>query len=766
MSMLTPAPATTTSPVLRLAVPSPLRRLFDYLPPQAMPDDVARRLQPGIRIRVNFGNRELVGVLISVAQSSALPLSKLKPAMAVLDSEPILPPTMMRLFEWAVSYYQHPPGEVFMNMLPALLRRGDAPVHEAVLQWRLSEAGLQLTSDALKRAPRQREIVEFLREHGELDRESLTELGISAAALRTLEQGALVCTVARPAHEMAIASATTAESSHPLNAEQQAAVGSITSAAGFETLLLDGVTGSGKTEVYMQAIGQVLQQGRQAIVLVPEISLTPQTIQRFRKRFRCRIAVMHSRLTDSERLQAWLQTRDGIAPILIGTRSAIFTPQARPGIIIVDEEHDSSFKQQDGFRYSARDLAVVRARTEGIPVVLGSATPSLESLHNALSGRYRHLRLTRRAGDAERPRLRLLDTSMEPLQEGFSARLLQDMREHLARGNQVLVFINRRGFAPTLQCADCGWVAECSHCDARFTLHKTPPHLRCHHCDTRRPVDRHCPGCRSRHLQALGLGTERSEQFLAAAFPDVTVLRVDRDSTRRKDGFNVMLNEVHQGKPCILVGTQMLAKGHHFPAVTLVAVLDADGGLFSADFRGQEHTAQLLIQVAGRSGRAGLPGEVVIQTRHAAHPTLQALVTEGYEHFARSVLQERHVAEMPPFSFLALLRAEAADFYKVELFLEEARHCAEALLPADALGAQQTSVQLTSVQLPSGVRLLGPLPAPMERRAGRYRMQLQLQADQRKSLQLLLGRLAPTLEALRSARAVRWSIDVDPVDMI
>ena len=754
MSMPTPDPATITAPVLRLAVPSPLRRLFDYLPPQGLPDDVARRLQPGVRIRVNFGNRELVGVLISVAESSAVPLDKLKSAMAVLDGEPLLPPAMMRLFEWAVSYYQHPPGEVFMHMLPALLRRGDAPEHEAVPQWRLSETGLQLTTKDLQRAPRQREIVDFLREHGELDRNSLTELGISAGALRALEQAGLVCTVSRPAHEQVIMTAG-AEQPQPLNTEQHAAVCAITAAAGFEALLLDGVTGSGKTEVYMQVIDEVLQQGKQAIVLVPEISLTPQTIQRFRKRFRCRIAVMHSRLTDSERLQAWLQTRDGIAPILIGTRSAIFTPQARPGIIIVDEEHDSSFKQQDGFRYSARDLAVVRARTENIPVVLGSATPSLESLHNALSGRYRHLRLTRRAGDAERPRLRLLDTSMEPLQEGFSARLLQDIREHLERGNQVLVFINRRGFAPTLQCGDCGWVAECIHCDARLTLHRTPPHLRCHHCDSRRAVDRHCPGCRSRNLQALGLGTERSEQFLSSIFPDVAVLRVDRDSTRRKDRFSVMLNEVHQGKPCILVGTQMLAKGHHFPAVTLVAVLDADAGLFSADFRGQEHTAQLLVQVAGRSGRAGLPGEVVIQTRHAAHPTLQALVREGYEDFARNVLQERHTAGMPPFSFLALLRAEAADFHKVELFLEEARRCAEALLPPLTPGTEASTV-----------RLLGPLPSPMERRAGRYRLQLQLQADQRKPLQVLLGRLAPTLEGLRTARSVRWSLDVDPVDMI
>lgn len=760
MSTSTSSISTSIPTVLRLAVPSPLRRLFDYLPPTGMDASTARALQPGIRVRVNFRNRELVGVLIVVTQSSSMPLSKLKPALAVLDSEPILPRPMMQLFEWATTYYQHPPGEVFMNMLPALLRRGEPPLHEASLRWCLSESGLQLGAGDLKRAPRQREIVEFLQEHTELDRESLTELAISPGALRALEQAGLVKTVTRPAHEYVVYSNAPIEESHPLNGEQQAAVDAIATIRGFDCLLLDGVTGSGKTEVYMQAIDRVLQLGKQAILLVPEISLTPQTIQRFRRRFRCRIAVMHSRLTDSERLQAWLQVRDGIAQILIGTRSAIFTPLAHPGIIIVDEEHDSSFKQQDGFRYSARDLAVVRARIEGIPVVLGSATPSLESLHNALSRRYQHLHLTMRAGDAERPRLRLLDTSMEALQQGFSGQLLQLIREHLGRGSQVLVFINRRGFAPTLQCADCGWVAECSHCDARLTLHKTPPHLRCHHCDLRRPVDRHCPGCQSRQLQALGLGTERSEEFLSSAFPDVRVLRVDRDTTRRKDGLSVMLDEVHQGKPCILVGTQMLAKGHHFPTVTLVAVLDADAGLFSADFRGQEHTAQLLMQVAGRSGRAGLPGEVIIQTRHAGHPTLRALVADGYEQFARSVLQERSVAEMPPFSFLALLRAEATDVHKVELFLEEARHCAESLLSGNS---RNSSLDLSGQ---SPVRLLGPLPAPMERRAGRFRMQLQMQTSQRKSLQTLLGRLAPTLESLRSARSVRWSIDIDPIDMI
>ena len=515
--------------------------------------------------------------------------------------------------------------------------------------------------------------------------------------------------------------------------------------------MLDGVTGSGKTEVYLQIIATVLARGQQALVLVPEISLTPQTIGRFRRRFQCRIAVLHSGLTDTERLHAWLDARDGVAQIIIGTRSALFTPMARPGVLIVDEEHDGSFKQQDGFRYSARDLAVVRARRENICIVLGSATPSLESLYNVRGGRYTHLPLTERAGLAAQPSLHLVDTTQEQVQEGFSGPLLSRIGSHLQAGNQVLVFLNRRGFAPTLQCGDCGWISECAHCDARMTLHKTTPHLRCHHCDSRRPIDRHCPLCKSRNLQALGLGTERSQVWLQGLFPDTRVLRIDRDTTRRKNELDVLLNEVHQGGPCILIGTQMLAKGHHFPRVTLVAVLDADAGLFSADFRGQEHTAQLLMQVAGRSGREGMPGEVLIQTRHASHPTLQTLVREGYGHFARVLLEERRLAGMPPYSALALIRAEAEDYRAPESFLALVRTLAEARLRETA---------------ESGITLMGPLPAPMEKRAGKFRAQLQISAQQRPLLQQLLAGLCPQIEALREARSVRWSVDVDPQDMI
>ncbi len=751
------SPAAPSSPpvILRFAVPSPLRRLFDYLPPVGMSAAAAAALPPGIRIAVPFGPRTLVGVLVSVHAQSSVPSEKLKQTLHCIDDTPLVPPALLDLFLWAAQYYQHPPGDALQSMLPALLRQ-DRPAARAPRRvWRLSDAGRELPEEALRRAPRQREIVDYLSEHGELDKLSLIETEMSVAALNALISAGLVCTHDETDTRAAApvgGPTQSREAPLALNERQRVAVHTVVAAlGGFGCFLLDGVTGSGKTEVYLQIIEAVLRDGKQALVLVPEISLTPQTIGRFRRRFQCRIAVLHSGLTDTERLQAWLDARDGHARIIIGTRSALFTPMAQPGVLIVDEEHDSSFKQQDGLRYSARDLAVVRGRREELCVVLGSATPSLESLHNVACGRYTHLLLTERAGQAAQPALHLVDTTQELVQEGFSGPLLSRMQAHLQAGNQVLVFLNRRGFAPTLQCADCGWVSECAHCDARMTLHRTTPHLRCHHCDARRPVDRHCPQCKSRNLQALGLGTERLQAWLQALYPQTRVLRIDRDTTRRKNELDVLLNEVHQGGPCVLIGTQMLAKGHHFPRVTLVGVLDADAGLFSADFRGQEHTAQLLMQVAGRSGREGMPGEVLIQTRHAAHPTLQTLVRDGYGHFARLLLQERQLAGMPPCTALALIRAESEDYRAPESFLALVRQMAETL---------------TGQASGHGVTLMGPLPSPMEKRAGKFRAQLQISAPQRPALQQLLTQLCPQVESLREARTVRWSVDVDPQDML
>jgi primosomal protein N' (replication factor Y) len=513
----------------------------------------------------------------------------------------------------------------------------------------------------------------------------------------------------------------------------------------FRSFLLEGVTGSGKTEVYLHLIERVLAQGGQVLVLVPEIGLTPQLVARFRARFDVPLALLHSGLTDRERLAAWLAARSGSAPIVLGTRSAIFTPLARPGLLIVDEEHDASLKQQDGFRYSARDLAVWRAHQLAVPVLLGSATPSLESLYNVEQRRYQPLLLPERTGHAELPEYRLIDVRHLSLEDGLSQPLLTRIGQHLAAAGQVLLFLNRRGFAPTLMCYECDWVAECPRCDARLTWHQSDGRLHCHHCGNQRPVDLRCPQCGSPELHPQGQGTERVEQALAAHFPAAERLRIDRDTTRRKGALDRLLEQARTGQRQILLGTQMLAKGHHFPNVTLVGILDADHGLFSTDFRASERMAQLIVQVAGRAGRQDRPGEVLIQTAHPDHPLLATLVTQGYPAFAAAALAERKAACLPPVTSLALLRAESTT----------------ASAPIDFLAAVAQQIRETR---PAGVEVWGPVPAGMERRAGRWRAQLLLQSAQRGDLQPLLAGLVRALEQRPAARRVRWSVDVDPAD--
>jgi primosomal protein N' (replication factor Y) len=730
--------------ILRVAIPSPLRRRFDYLPPHDVdPGD----LIPGQRLRVPFGRNRSVGVLLEVVTETDIDPKRLKPAAELLDPQPALSADILELARWAAQYYHHPIGEVLATALPVLLRHGEPIRAQGVRRWRLSAAGRGLDAEALKRAPRQAAVHALLMAHPEgLGREQLAEQpGDWASALKAMTEKGWVETEEQPLLTMPTAERDTPP---PLNPAQAAAVDAVAGALdGFQPFLLHGVTGSGKTEVYLQLIARVLGQGRQALVLVPEIGLTPQLVERFRRRLHVPLAILHSGLTDRERLNAWIAARDGDAPVVIGTRSAVFTPLARPGLFIVDEEHDLSFKQHEGFRYSARDLTLMRARSAGIPVLLASATPSLESLHNTRQGRYQLLELPERAGAARHPHMQLADMRGQFLEDGLSQTLLKRMGEHLERGHQVLLFLNRRGYAPTLLCHDCGWVGECERCDAHLTLHQGQRRLRCHHCGAERPLPETCPACGSVDLRAVGQGTERMEVALERHFPDVGIVRIDRDSTRRKGAMESKLERIHSGDARILIGTQMLAKGHDFPDVTLVGVVDTDQGLFSADFRAPERLAQLVLQVAGRAGRADKPGEVLIQTHHPDHPLLQQLVGQDYLAFADAALAERQDAGLPPFSSLALLRAEAPDRDAPGRFLEEAAALArEADLP--------------------GVELFGPVSAPMERRQGRYRAQLLLQAAARADLHRLLGPWTPRLEQLKSARKVRWSLDVDPLDMM
>ncbi|MDA1106790.1 MAG: primosomal protein N' [Proteobacteria bacterium] len=660
--------------VLHVAVPSPLRRSFDYLLPRGYD---AARLVPGMRVKVPFGRTQTVGVVLEVAAQSRVERARLKPVLEVLDEEPLLSAELLALLTWASDYYHHPIGEVVAAALPTALRQG--------------------------RTPR-----------------------VRAAAVAPVS--------------------LIAEAPPPLHPAQEQAVEAVAAAQGFQAFLLEGITGSGKTEVYLRLIERVIAAGQQALVLVPEIALTPQLMARFMQRFSVPVALLHSGLNDGERLHAWRTARSGQAPIVIGTRSAVFTPLARPGLIVIDEEHDLSFKQQEGFRYHARDVAIMRAQRAGVPVLLGSATPSLESLYNVREGRYRRLALPERAGGAQAPQVTVLDMRSTPTEGRVSRPLLALLDATLKRSEQALMFLNRRGYAPTLICKECHWVASCARCDTRMVLYQRAQRLLCHHCGAQRAAETVCPACHSLALYALGHGTERVEETLTRHFPAAAVARMDRDTTRAKGALHALIDDVHAGRSHILVGTQMLAKGHHFPQVTLVGILDADQGLFGVDFRAPERMAQLIVQVMGRAGRGDIAGQVVIQTHHPEHPLLRLLLTRGYGAFAEAALEERAEAGLPPYSALALLRAEAVDAQAPLAFLEAA--CAL---------AQEAGV--------AEVQLLGPVNAPLERRAGRHRAQLLLQSTRRADLHRLLATCLPQWESLKLARRVRWSLDVDPMEM-
>ena len=721
--------------ILRVALPVPLPREFDYLPPAgqaAGPDWL------GCRVRVPFGRGggEQVGVVVGTGPASGDP-DALKAAHERLDAQALLHGELFESLRWVAAYYHAPLGEVIATALPAALRAGQPLPDTRRHGWAATPAGQEAAAQPGRDGRPRRlllDLCEGPRDEDDLDHRSP---GWRTAARALADRGL----AERVVMEGAVAP-------RPVDAPsptpgQAAAIGAVRAGEGFRAVLLEGVTGSGKTEVYLQAIADCLAAGRQALVLVPEIGLTPQTLSRFRARLGVPVLAFHSGLGDGERARAWADMASGRARVLVGTRSAVFCPLPEAGLLVVDEEHDGSYKQQDGVRYHARDLALVRGSKLGVPVLLGSATPSLESLHNALSGRYQHLRLGERAGGARPPAVRVIDVRKRPLRDGLSEALLEAVGACLARGEQALVFKNRRGYAPVLICHDCGWSAHCARCDAAMTVHAGGRRLICHHCGARATPPNACPDCASLALQPQGAGTERLEQALAARFPEACLVRVDRETTRRRDALEKHLARLGDG-PGILVGTQILAKGHDLPRLTLVAVVGVDEGLFSADFRAGEKLAQLLIQVAGRAGRAQLAGEVVLQTHHPDHPLLGTLLNGGYPAVAALQLAEREAAAFPPYAHLALLRAEATTEADVQGFLHEAHAAFEAR---------------------EGVHANGPMPAPMARRAGKARGQLLVDASQRNALHAALRDWLPALRALKSARRVRWSLDVDPTDL-
>ncbi len=727
--------------IAQIAIPSPLHRVFDYRWPDESP------IVAGLRVKVPFGRRTVVGIVVASASSTEVPAGKLKRVTRVLDAEPLIPADLFKLLEWASAYYHHPLGEVMSGALPVALRKGAAAELQRIEMYCVGPA---CPGDiANSRAPVQAALMMAIQESGaggiEATRLASVSRGWRASMKPLLAKGWVE---RRDVEDLPLN--TSVEKGQELLPEQQKALDAVAAGFGsFNCHLLNGVTGSGKTEVYLQLIERLGKQGLQSLVLVPEISLTPQLLNRFSRRLSGCIVTLHSALSDNERMQNWLLASTGKADVVIGTRSAIFTALPRLGMIVIDEEHDGSLKQQDGFRYHARDLAMMRARERSVPVLLGTATPSFESLNNVRNGRYQQLRLTRRAGDAQAPEIALLDIRRRALTEGLSDRLLDHIKAHLDDDGQILIFINRRGFAPTLLCNDCGACADCQRCDSHMTVHERLNRLRCHHCGAERPIPLGCESCGSERLDRVGHGTERIEKVLQEQFPEIMVARIDRDSTRRKGALQQYLQDATSGRARILVGTQMLAKGHHFPGVTLVGILDADRGLFGTDFRALEQMGQLILQVAGRAGREKRRGTVLVQTRNPDNHLLQTLVLGGYDEFAATALADRESAGLPPFSYVALVRAEAAQREAPHEFLSRVAH---------VLRMHHRTVA------DKDLAWFGPVPAPMERLGGRFRAQLMVQSSHRAVLNHALRVVVANFENAAESRKTRWSIDVDPVD--
>lgn len=736
---------------IQVAIPSPLRQLFDYLPPKYC---TIEQLKAGVRVTVPFGHRTLTAIIVGHSNSASVPLDKLKPIFSILDAEPVVDPSILTLCQWAARYYHHSLGDTLIHAIPKVLREGKTPskkqIEHCTLVHHLDDALINVTKNAHK----QRLAIEYLAAQPQQSCNSATlaAQNISRATLTALEKKGLITQQQQIIEPIPFTTIQPFLNSTPLtlNDSQQLSLEAIVEVMHeqqYRTFLLDGITGSGKTEVYLQAIEAAIRAGKQSLVLIPEIGLTPQTIRRFRDRFTVPVVCLHSGLNDTERLQGWLDCANSSAAILIATRSGVFTPLPQLGLVIVDEEHDSSYKQQDSLRYNARDLAIYRGHQSQCPVILGSATPSLESYHNAQQGKFSLLELRYRAASAKPPAIKLVDIRQQNSQCGLTENALQQILLQLQQEHQVMIFLNRRGYAPSMICHDCGQSIDCLNCDACMTLHRTPPHLHCHHCDMQQAIPLQCAHCHSHNLQPVGQGTEQIEQLLNHYFAAYPVIRIDRDSTSRKNAMDQLLAPVLAGEPCLLLGTQMLAKGHHFPNVTLVVIVNADSGLFSGDFRGIERIGQLITQVSGRAGRGEKAGSVLIQTHNPQHLLLQQLATQPYRHFLAQVLQDRRLLHLPPFTHMALFRTESFLASEGERLLSELR--------------QQFNEEAQN----SGVWFLGPLPAPMERRQNRFRYHLMVQSYHRNQLHLLLNKVVAQLASTRFTTALRWQLDVDPQDM-
>jgi primosomal protein N' (replication factor Y) (superfamily II helicase) len=730
--------------IVRVGLDVPLDKLFDYR------CDDAREADIGARVLVPFGKRNAVGVILDVADSSTLVPARIKPVTRILREAPGFSAHDIELMRFAAEYYHHPLGAIAISALPAGLRRVRKQPAATLMHYGVTEIGATVALDSLsKRALTLRRLLALFQSEQALTQDAIracapTALSVLKQLLRlgyvALREGSL-----RSVLPLGPKVAQAPMQGPPPTPDQAAAVAALCAdLTAFKPHLLLGVTGSGKTEVYLRMIDAVLAQGRQALLLVPEISLTPQLEATVRGRFpQTTVVSLHSGLNETERLNHWIAAQSGDARIVLGTRLAVFAPLPALGLIIVDEEHDTSFKQNDGFRYSARDLAVVRARQRGVPIVLGSATPALETWHNATSGRYALARLPNRINNTM-PRIHCVPTRDVRLQDGLAPALIAAIKTRLERKEQVLIFINRRGYAPVLMCHDCGWLSGCHRCSAKLVLHLNDRQLHCHHCGYQSPAPLSCPDCGNADLSPVGQGTQRVEAALAAHFPTARILRIDRDSTRNKGTWAGMRTRIEAREVDILVGTQILAKGHDFANLSMVGVINADSLLYSTDFRAPERLYALLSQVAGRAGRGATAGDVLIQTEFPTHPLYEALKAQDYARYADELLKERRATGFPPFKYQALLRAEAPKI--------------------DTAIAWLTRAVEKAREIDDGITVYDPVPANMVRLAGRERAQLLVEAASRNRLQRFLAAWQIALSE-KQASSARWSIDVDPLEL-
>ena len=734
---------TKTPTTLRVVIPRPLYQAYDYDCPDSPLPEI------GCRVRVPLGPHSLVGIIIERGFTSDF--DKLRPIESVLDSSPLFDQQLLELLQWASVYYHHPIGEVLFAALPKRLRKGQPLLQN--FAWHLNCDDIEAARQQIKRAKRQLELLEQLTQH------SLTEAQLTSLYLgkwRNPMKALAEKGLAR--RELVVPERHSESVEHPnqnqitLSDEQENCLIQLSewlAVDDIKPVLLHGITGSGKTEIYLRAIKHVLSQGRQALLMIPEIGLTPQLFQRFCDFFPNQTVVaFHSGLNDLQRAQNWQSAHTGEADIVVGTRSSVFCGFRNLGMIIIDEEHDGSFKQQEGFHYHARDLAVKRASQLKIPILLGSATPALETLLNAERKRYHYLLLNQRPGTRQRPKTKLIDTRDQTLEAGVSRKLLAEVSNQIRDQSQVMLFLNRRGFAPVLHCTQCGWHATCPACDSQMTFHAARHKVLCHHCDHQQTVGSSCPSCQHPQLSTQGHGTERVENLLCAHFPDTPVVRIDRDTTRRKGELAKKLAIVRSGEPVILIGTQMLTKGHDFPNLTLVGILDIDQALFSADYRAQEQLAQQIVQVSGRAGRGDKPGLVVLQTSQPEHPMLNQLLTQGYRAVAQQFLVERQAWHYPPFGHQALVRANAPQFEIGLAFLD----------------ALKNDLKIALEDNQTDIKLMGPMPSPMEKRANRYRYQMLISATRRSSLHCFLDQLISAIRQAKKPKGLRYTLDVDPTN--